>query len=162
MITDADIKRINELYHKSKSEGLTPDEKQEQVKLTEAYIESVRASTRRQLNNIDVKKTGWKYCILEGAGSTVIWLRRKNMPTDICEAKRMLRKEILSKRRHLGEEICRGQIRQTVRRSQSSVWMNIQLFAARYDFMLCFLQRGGGHLEADRKSFGGRQKSSIA
>ena len=28
------------------------------------------------------------------------------MPTDICEAKRMLRKEILSKRRHLGEEIC--------------------------------------------------------
>lgn len=30
MITDADIKRINELYHKSKSEGLTPDEKQEQ------------------------------------------------------------------------------------------------------------------------------------
>ena len=33
MITDADIKRINELYHKSKSEGLTPDEKQEQVKL---------------------------------------------------------------------------------------------------------------------------------
>ena len=28
------------------------------------------------------------------------------MPTDICEAKRMLRKEILSKRRHLSEEIC--------------------------------------------------------
>ena len=28
------------------------------------------------------------------------------MPTDICEAKRMLRKEILSKRRHLDEEIC--------------------------------------------------------
>ena len=43
MITDADIKRINELYHKSKSEGLTPDEKQEQVKLRESYIESVRA-----------------------------------------------------------------------------------------------------------------------
>ena len=39
MITDADIKRINELYHKSKSEGLTPEEKQEQVKLREAYIE---------------------------------------------------------------------------------------------------------------------------
>ena len=55
MITDADIKRINELYHKSKSEGLTPDEKQ-QVKLREAYIESVRANMRRQLNNIDVKR----------------------------------------------------------------------------------------------------------
>ena len=56
MITDADIKRINELYHKSKSEGLTPDEKQEQVKLREAYIESVRANMRSQLNNIDVKR----------------------------------------------------------------------------------------------------------
>ena len=59
MITDADIKRINELYHKSKSVGLTaeePDEKQEQVKLREAYIESVRANMRRQLNNIDVKR----------------------------------------------------------------------------------------------------------
>ena len=54
MITDADIKRINELYHKS--EGLTPDEKQEQVKLREAYIESVRANMRSQLNNIDVKR----------------------------------------------------------------------------------------------------------
>ena len=51
MITDADIKRINELYHKSKSE-----EKQEQVKLREAYIESVRANMRSQLNNIDVKR----------------------------------------------------------------------------------------------------------
>ena len=56
MITDADIKRINELYHKSKSEGLTPEEKQEQVKLREAYIESVRANMRSQLNNIDVKR----------------------------------------------------------------------------------------------------------
>ena len=56
MITDADIKRINELYHKSKSEGLTPDEKQEQVKLREAYIESVRANMRSQLNNIDMEQ----------------------------------------------------------------------------------------------------------
>ena len=53
MITDADIKRINELYHKSKSEGLTPEEKQEQVKLREAYIESVRANMRSQLNKPD-------------------------------------------------------------------------------------------------------------
>ena len=56
MITDADIKRINELYHKSKSEGLTPDEKQEQVKLREAYSESVRANMRSQLNNIDMEQ----------------------------------------------------------------------------------------------------------
>ena len=57
MITDADIKRINELYHKSKSEGLTQEEKQEQVTLREVYIESVRANMRSQFNNIDVKRT---------------------------------------------------------------------------------------------------------
>ena len=56
MITDADIARINELYHKMKNEGLTQEEKQEQVKLREAYIESVRANMRSQLNNIDVKR----------------------------------------------------------------------------------------------------------
>ena len=31
MITDKDIQRINELYHKSKTEGLTPEEKEEQA-----------------------------------------------------------------------------------------------------------------------------------
>ena len=49
-------KKQSRKNHKSKSEGLTPDEKQEQVKLREAYIESVRANMRRQLNNIDVKR----------------------------------------------------------------------------------------------------------
>ena len=80
------------------------------------------------------------------------------MPTDICEAKRMLRKEILSKRRHLGEEIC-----QTFGRQFAERIVGLDEYkAADNDFMLRFLQRGGGHLEADRKSFGGRQKSSIA
>ena len=55
-MNNVDIDRINELYHKSKSEGLTPDEKQEQVKLREAYIESVRANMRSQLNNIDMEQ----------------------------------------------------------------------------------------------------------
>ena len=32
-ITEADIKRINELYHKSQAEGLTDEEKQEQQDL---------------------------------------------------------------------------------------------------------------------------------
>ena len=30
MVTEKDIARINELYRKSKSEGLTPEEKEEQ------------------------------------------------------------------------------------------------------------------------------------
>ena len=35
MITDKDIARINELYHKSKNEGLSPEEKDEQARLRE-------------------------------------------------------------------------------------------------------------------------------
>ena len=47
-------KRINELYHKSKGEGLTEEEKEEQKELRQAYIANVRANLRGQLNNISV------------------------------------------------------------------------------------------------------------
>lgn len=54
-ITEEDIKRINELYHKSQSEvGLTPDEKDEQAKLRHDYIMAVRRNLRGTLNNIDL------------------------------------------------------------------------------------------------------------
>ena len=55
MITDQDIKRINELYHKSKDTGLTPDEKEEQASLRGAYIAAVRANMRSQLDNIKIQ-----------------------------------------------------------------------------------------------------------
>ena len=42
MVTEKDIARINELYRKSKSEGLTPEEKEEQAVLRGAYIAAVR------------------------------------------------------------------------------------------------------------------------
>ena len=48
------IARINALYHKSKKEGLTPEEKEEQTRLRQEYISSVRANLRGQLNNIDM------------------------------------------------------------------------------------------------------------
>lgn len=55
MIEDT-IRRINELYHKSKTpEGLTPEEKDEQARLRGEYIASVRSNLKSQLNNIDVK-----------------------------------------------------------------------------------------------------------
>ena len=38
------IRRINELYHKSKAEGLTEEEKKEQKILRQEYIESFRES----------------------------------------------------------------------------------------------------------------------
>lgn len=49
------IARINELYHKSKAEGLTEEEKAEQAALRKEYVANVRANLRGQLNNIDVQ-----------------------------------------------------------------------------------------------------------
>ncbi len=44
------IKRINELYHKSKTpEGLTEEEKHEQAVLRREYIDSVKASFTSQM-----------------------------------------------------------------------------------------------------------------
>ncbi len=55
MNMDERIKRINELYHKSQSEGLTAEEKEEQAKLRKEYVQSVKSNLRSQLNNIDVR-----------------------------------------------------------------------------------------------------------
>lgn len=55
MIEDS-LKRINELYHKSKAEGLSEIEKKEQAELRSDYIASVRASLRGQLDNISIEK----------------------------------------------------------------------------------------------------------
>ena len=48
------IKRINELARKSKAEGLTTAEKEEQSTLRREYIEAYRANLRGQLDQIDV------------------------------------------------------------------------------------------------------------
>jgi len=48
------IKRINELARKSKAEGLTGVEKEEQGALRREYIEAMRANLRGQLDQIDV------------------------------------------------------------------------------------------------------------
>ena len=52
MITQAQIDRINALAKKAKTEeGLTPEEKEEQSELRQAYVAAMRASLRGQLNN---------------------------------------------------------------------------------------------------------------
>ncbi len=48
------IDRINELAKKSKTTGLTPEEKTEQLKLRQEFIASVRMNLRSQLDNIDI------------------------------------------------------------------------------------------------------------
>ena len=48
------IKRINELYRKSKNEGLTEEEKNEQSILRAEYIADFRKNMRTQLNQIRI------------------------------------------------------------------------------------------------------------
>ena len=50
------IARINELYHKSKAEGVTEKEKKEQQILRREYIEAFKMSLRGQLNNISIQE----------------------------------------------------------------------------------------------------------
>ena len=69
-ITEADIKRINELYHKSKAEGLTDEEKAEQKKLREDYVAAIRGHIRSQLENVKV---------VDEHGNEVQLKRRKNV-----------------------------------------------------------------------------------
>ena len=50
------IDRINTLYHKSQSVGLTDEEKEEQKLLRKEYIEAIRRNMRGTLNNISIKE----------------------------------------------------------------------------------------------------------
>ncbi|MCI8992983.1 MAG: DUF896 domain-containing protein [Eubacterium sp.] len=54
MIDDKTIARINELYHKSKAEGLTTAEKKEQEILRQEYVAAIRKNLKSQLSNIDL------------------------------------------------------------------------------------------------------------
>lgn len=55
MKIDDVIKRINELYKKSKEEGLSELEKDEQEKLRRVYIENVKSNFKVQLQGIKPK-----------------------------------------------------------------------------------------------------------
>lgn len=54
-MNNIDIDRINALYHKSKSVGLTPEETEEQKRLRKAYIMAIRKNLRGSLNNISIQ-----------------------------------------------------------------------------------------------------------
>lgn len=70
MTMDERIARINELYHKSKNEGLTEEEKAEQATLRKEYVKSFRDNIRATLDQIE---------ILEPDGS--VTKPRKNLMT---------------------------------------------------------------------------------
>lgn len=69
-ITEADIKRINELYHKSKAEGLAEEEKAEQKKLRDNYVAAIRGNIRSQLEHVKV---------VDENGNEIPLKRRKNV-----------------------------------------------------------------------------------
>ena len=54
MTMDEKIARINELYHKSKTEGLTESEKEEQKALRADYVRSFRENLRATLDNVSI------------------------------------------------------------------------------------------------------------
>ena len=54
MITEEKIKRINALYKKQKTVGLSFEEKAEQKKLRQEYLDAVRANLKSQLDRIDL------------------------------------------------------------------------------------------------------------
>ena len=59
-ITNEQVERINELARKKKAEGLSEAELEEQVLLRRAYLDSVKANFRSQVETIKVidEKTG--------------------------------------------------------------------------------------------------------
>ncbi len=62
MVTEQQIKRINELAKKQREVGLTDEEKAEQAVLRRAYIDGFKASLEGQLNSITVvEKDGSKH-----------------------------------------------------------------------------------------------------
>ena len=54
-MTEKDIERINELYHKKEAGTITPKELEEQAKLRKAYIEAFKRNMRGQLETITIQ-----------------------------------------------------------------------------------------------------------
>jgi uncharacterized protein YnzC (UPF0291/DUF896 family) len=54
VLSEDKITRINELVHKSKTDGLTESEKKEQQELRNEYVQSVRSSLKANLMSVKV------------------------------------------------------------------------------------------------------------
>lgn len=54
MMSKEKLTRINDLAKKSKAEGLSKEEKQEQTKLREEYLQNIRQSFTNQISTMTV------------------------------------------------------------------------------------------------------------
>lgn len=52
VITPQMIERINQLARKQKTEGLTEEEKNEQTRLRQAYLQAIRGQVKQQLDRV--------------------------------------------------------------------------------------------------------------
>lgn len=77
MTPEERIARINELAKKSKSEGLTAEEKTEQKKLREEYLEIFRNNFKAQLENIEIVDAEMEEEVEEAAEEVIEEERRK-------------------------------------------------------------------------------------
>ncbi|MFI3201635.1 MAG: DUF896 domain-containing protein [Eubacteriales bacterium] len=55
-MTEERIERMNELWHKSKGEGLTAEELEEQKVIRSEYMAAIRGSLRGQLEHISIQE----------------------------------------------------------------------------------------------------------
>lgn len=62
------IARINELAHKAKTEGLTPEEIEERAALRQEYVDAVVGNLRRELENTYVVDEHGRKRKLKGKG----------------------------------------------------------------------------------------------
>ncbi len=53
-MNESGIQRINELYHKAKTEGLSAQEAAEQKELRARFIADIKANVRSQLDNVSI------------------------------------------------------------------------------------------------------------
>ena len=67
-MTDEKIARINALAKKSKTEGLTEAEKQEQQALRAEYIADFRKNLKSQLNTVVINPDGTSYRLRQDKG----------------------------------------------------------------------------------------------
>lgn len=52
---DSVLRKLNELYQKKKSVGLTEEERTEEAKLREIYLKQIRNNFKAQLDNIEIQ-----------------------------------------------------------------------------------------------------------
>lgn len=61
MITQELVDRINYLSRKKRTEGLTPEEAEEQKKVREEYLAGIKAQVRDQMDGLGIPKKEHKH-----------------------------------------------------------------------------------------------------